>query len=59
MPLEKMREFKRRREFQIVRDERVKERKNIFVEKERELKGCRENEEMKKMKRIRRRRNGG
>ena len=44
-----MREFERRREFLIVRDEGVRERQKAFIEKERKLKSCRENEEMKKI----------
>lgn len=52
-----MREFERRRKFQIVRVEEMKREQEIFVEKERKLKGCEENEEMKEMKRIRRKRN--
>ena len=55
MPLEKMREFERRRKFLIIRDEGVRERQKAFVEKDRKLKSCRENEETKK---IRRKRNG-
>lgn len=44
-----MRELKRTIKFHIVRDEGVGERQKVFVEKERELKSFREDEEMKKM----------
>ena len=45
-----MREFERRRKFLIIRDEGVRERQKAFVEKERKLKGCGENEEMKRIR---------
>jgi len=40
-----MREFERRRKFQIVRNEEMKRVQELFVEKERKLKGW---EEMKR-----------
>ena len=45
VPLDKMREFERRRKFQIVRNEEMKRVQELFVEKERKLKGW---EEMKR-----------
>ena len=39
MPLDKMREFERRRKFQIVRNEEMKREQEFFVEKREEVEG--------------------
>ena len=50
MPLERMRDFGRERDNQIVRNKEMRERQNIFVEGRWKLESWREYEELKKMK---------